>query len=143
MEKCIYCDLTSNFNKEHIIPNGLGGCLINSEICCENCNRYLGKIIYEPFQKQFTPIIAHIENFRQDRKKNNKKRTFIGIGIFRDKLIEFKTKGKEKILSIKDLNKNEYLSPKDYNKTNLEDQINKIGYFFKIDNHFLSKVYVK
>lgn len=43
--RCIYClkdDLEVTFNREHIIPQNIGGKLFMDDVVCKSCNSYLG-----------------------------------------------------------------------------------------------------
>ena len=42
--RCIYCNQEiRTLSKEHIIQNALGGSLESFKICCDKCNKFLGK----------------------------------------------------------------------------------------------------
>lgn len=56
--RCMYCNKEfDKLSREHIIPNGLYGRLISSDICCNECNNELGKLIDAPFVSIFNPIL--------------------------------------------------------------------------------------
>ena len=71
--RCIYCnEEIRTLSKEHIIQNALGGSLESFKICCDKCNKFLGKQIDKPFTDMFVPILMHIDNFDKTNKKNTK-----------------------------------------------------------------------
>jgi len=86
--KCFYCDAAIiKRSKEHIIQNALGGSYTSTNICCEECNKYLGKCIDAPFTKIFKPFISRIVNLSKSNNKNSKS-FYSGKTIYQDKMYD-------------------------------------------------------
>lgn len=72
---CVYCgkplDSTGKKSKEHVIQNALGGMLTSIEICCNECNNLVSKMIDVPFTKYFAPFLNYIPNFSKTNKKKS------------------------------------------------------------------------
>lgn len=61
--KCIYCEETIlKVSKEHIIQNALGGELQSEDICCDECNNKISKLIDKPFVDHFKTILMFFPN---------------------------------------------------------------------------------
>ena len=77
MKKCIICKKTKNdneFNKEHVIPEFIGGSLTINNVC-ETCNSKLGEEIDSKLLKDFL-IRAEIVEKKITNKKNKQKVLF-------------------------------------------------------------------
>lgn len=121
--KCIYCDQEiSSPSKEHIIHNAIGGWLESVEICCDSCNKLLGKIIDKDFTNLFNAIVMHLPDF--DKTNNDNSKIKINAkGITKDN-IEFDVVVKnKKITSCPELQKKE---KKNYNPVSF------IGYNYEL-----------
>ncbi len=123
---CVYCgediDIVS---KEHIIQNALGGLYESENICCDECNKIIGKYIDVPFTKIFNPIISKIQNFA---KTNNSKShpTCTGKALYNDDIYDVYIK-KGKVVSCPELSKKKKC---DISK----EKFQIISYNFLIDN---------
>lgn len=105
--KCIYCDQEIIIpSKEHIIHNAIGGWLESIEICCDSCNKLLGKIIDKNFTNLFNAIVMHLPDFEKTNNDNSNIK-INAKGITRDN-IEFDVVVKnKKITSCPELQKKE------------------------------------
>jgi len=55
---CPYCGRSAEGSEEHVIPHSLGGALKSYKICCERCNKRMGKVIDAPFVQMFNALRA-------------------------------------------------------------------------------------
>ena len=70
--KCIYCEETIlKVSKEHIIQNALGGELQSEDICCDECNNKISKLIDKPFVDHFKTILMFFPNLKKTNKQDS------------------------------------------------------------------------
>ena len=81
MKKCIICEKIKNeeeFNKEHIIPEFIGGSLTINSVC-KSCNSRLGKEIDSEILNDYL-IKCHVVKKKKKKKKNSSAAVFYGTG---------------------------------------------------------------
>lgn len=125
MEKCVYCGkILEKRSREHIIQNALGGLLMSENICCDECNNLISKIIGAPFTKIFNPIIANLKNMI---KSNNTKSYPVceGIAYYDNQKYNVKIKNK-KVVSCPEISEKMHCKISDLDFESIE-------YIFYID----------
>ena len=127
MEKCVYCGkILEKRSREHIIQNALGGLLMSENICCDECNNLISKIIGAPFTKIFNPIIANLKNMI---KSNNTKSYPVceGIAYYDNQKYNVKIKNK-KVVSCPEISEKMHCKISDLDFESIE-------YIFYIEKH--------